>query len=297
MELTNILDHLGSSEKDQFIKIINGIISDIPKNAKKINNILNGKSKELKEQDNNNIAGIFLLVKDEFADLVKKEFVNLTSQLDILIDIVIKDGNRIMKQDRLDHLYENQLRDFTEKKAAFKKSVYSNNSGIDKQRKKALKTYLDFFKTVYYNDWETDQDSKILTYKIAILLTLSQNLGLSQQDVELINNMIIPVKKLNINTVINRLENIGVIFYSRKTSTVYAADEIVRVLKKVRGQEAGDKLFIREPGLVQEPPDNKQIKKVNIKDISCSDIPIKTIHIEAAKVTKQEKFNTYLCDS
>jgi len=40
---------------------------------------------------------------------VKAEFVNTTSQLDILIDILIKDGNSILKQDWLSRLYEREL--------------------------------------------------------------------------------------------------------------------------------------------------------------------------------------------
>ena len=293
MKLEKILDNLNSVEKNSFLKIIDGIISDNLKKAKKIDNILSGKSKELKKQANKNIAVVFILIEDEFADHVRKELIDLASQLDILIDIVVEDGNRIMKQDRYDRLYENQLKDISEKKAAFKKAVYGNHSGINEQRKTAYKTYLDFFKTVYYNDWDANHDAEIVTSKLSILLTLSQNLGLSQEDVELINHIIIPVKKLDINTAIMRLENIGVIFYSRKTSTIYAADEIVRVLRKVRGKETGDKLFSGGAELSQESHENLVCEK-QIKEIK---IPINDIHKGGTIVTAQKKFNTYSCDN
>ena len=147
MKLEKILDGLNSFEKNSFLKIIDGIIADNPKNAKKIENILSDKSRGLKEQDNINVAKIFLLVEDEFAEHVKTEFVNATSQLDILIDIIIKDGNCIMRQDWFARLYENQIKNINKKQAAFQKSFESENSEIDEQRKRDYKTYLACLKT------------------------------------------------------------------------------------------------------------------------------------------------------
>jgi len=74
MKLEKILDSLNSFEKNSFLKIIDGIIADKPKNAREIDKILSDKSKELKEQDNINVANIFVLVEDEFAEHVRTEF-------------------------------------------------------------------------------------------------------------------------------------------------------------------------------------------------------------------------------
>ena len=99
MKLENILDRMGSIEKNSFIKIIDTIISKNPKNIKEINKILSSSDKGLKSVDNQNISKIFALTETEFQEHIKCEFQEITSQLDILIDIIIRDGNCIMKQD------------------------------------------------------------------------------------------------------------------------------------------------------------------------------------------------------
>ncbi|MGC1206129.1 MAG: hypothetical protein WA839_14755, partial [Flavobacteriaceae bacterium] len=110
MKLENILDKLGSIEKNSFIKIIDNIITKNPKNGKEIEKILSSSDKGLKSVDNQNISKIFALTADEFQDHIKCEFQDITSQLDILIDIIIRDGNCIMKQDWFSRLYETEIK-------------------------------------------------------------------------------------------------------------------------------------------------------------------------------------------
>lgn len=311
MKLEKILDGLNSFEKNAFLKIIDSIIADKPKNAKEIDKILSDKSKELKEQDNINVARVFVLVENEYAEYVRTEFVNTTSQLDILIDIIIKDGNCIMKQDWFDRLYENQLKNIAKKLAVFQKSFDSEKSEIDTQRKRDYDTYLACLKTAYYNDLEINQDAKITKDEQSILLTLTQNLELSQEEIKLINHMIIPVKKLDIETVVNQLKNIGVIFCSRKNSMIYVADEIVRVLRKVRGKEVADKFFRRVLRLLREShinlvckkhnidwrmPVHQKIKEIIKEGISFSGILINDIHKEETKVSEKKKLINHICD-
>jgi hypothetical protein len=59
MKLEQILDKLGSIEKNSFIKIIDTILSRNPKNKKEIDRILSSTDKGLKSVDNQNISHIF----------------------------------------------------------------------------------------------------------------------------------------------------------------------------------------------------------------------------------------------
>lgn len=97
MKLERILENLNSLEKNSFLKIIDNIKACNPKNGKKIEKILSDVSYDLKNADSINIAKVFSLIEDEFAETIKSEFVNTSSQLDILIDILIKDGNNILR--------------------------------------------------------------------------------------------------------------------------------------------------------------------------------------------------------
>jgi len=110
MKFEKILEIVNSLEKNSFLKIIDYIKSSNPKNSKEIDKILSDVSYDLKNADSINIARVFNLIENEFAETVKEEFVNTTSQLDILIDILIKDGNNILRQDWLAILYEKELK-------------------------------------------------------------------------------------------------------------------------------------------------------------------------------------------
>ena len=245
MKLEKILDNLGSLEKNSFIKIIDNIISNNPKNIKEIDRILRTSDKGLKSIDSQNIAEIFNLVEDEFTTTIKSEFVNISSQLDILIDIITRDGNNIMKQDWFSRLYENELKLIKNKIKSLENDINNEKSDLELNRKRDYNIYKACVKTAYLNDIENNRDAKISDDELSILLTLSSELGLSQEEVKLINYMIVSVKQIDIDTIINNLKNIGVIFFSKKQNTVYVADEIVRLLRKIRGKDVADKYLRR----------------------------------------------------
>jgi len=311
MKLEKILEHLNSFEKNSFLKIIDSILDNNPKNVTEVEKILTDKSRDLKNMDNINIAKVFNLVQEEFAEFVKGEFVNSTSQLDILTDLISRDGKCILKQDWFARLYEKELSNFDDKLKAFQNSIESEKSEIDEHRRRDYKIYRSCLHTAYYNDEDNNQDKKITRDEQSILLTLSDQLGLSQEEIKLINYLIIPITKFNIDTIINDLKAIGVIFFSKKTNTIYVADEIVRILRKTRGKEIGDKFFRRVLRLFREPQINLICKKHNIDwrlsidqkikniinaGISFTNVLINDIHKEKATLTEKKHFINEFCD-
>ncbi|NOX85744.1 MAG: hypothetical protein GXO86_07245, partial [Chlorobi bacterium] len=216
MKLEKILDKLNSFEKNSFLKIIDSIISKTPKNTKEIEKILTETDKELRNVDSLNIARVFNLISDEYLEFVKAEFRNTVSQLDILIDIIIRDGNCIMKRDWFANLYQKEINKINRKLNDFKSKLENNNSDIDQQKRRDYIIYRACLKTAYTNDIENNQDPKITNDELSILLTLSKELKLSQEEIKLINYLIIPIKKIEVDKLINDLKNIGVILYSKK---------------------------------------------------------------------------------
>lgn len=312
MKLEKILDNLNSFEKNAFLKIIDSILADRPKNAQAVDKILTDSSRDLKNMDNINVARVFGLVEDEFAEYIKDEFVNTTSQLDILTDIISRDGNCIMKQDWFARLYEKELTNLDKKLKEFQKSIEAEKSDISEQRQRYYKIYRACLQTAYHNDDENNQERKVTKDEQSILLTLSSQLGFSQEEVKLINYLIIPVQKFDIDTVINELKSIGVIFYSKKTSTIYVADEVVRLLRKVRGKEVADKFFRRVLRLLREPqinlickqhridwrlPLDQKIKEIISEGISFSSVLMEDVHKEGTKITEKKIFINDLCDN
>ncbi len=264
MKLEKILDKLGSLEKNSFIKIIDHIISKNPKNSKEIEKILSSSDKGLKSVDNSNVSNIFSLTSKEFTEYLQCEFQEANSQLDILIDIIIRDGNCIMKQDWFSRLYETEIKNLKIKIKSLNNELESEKSELSLSRKKDYRIYKSCLSTAYNNDIENNREAKITSDELSIILTLSKELGLSQEDVKLINYSILPIKKADIQDVINNLKNLGVIFFSKKENTIYIADEMVSLLRVVRKKEVAEKFYRRTLKLLREPTINQIVKEHNI---------------------------------
>lgn len=312
MKLEKVLDNLNSFEKNSFLKIIDGLLSNRPKNEKEIDKILSQTERELKNVDNIIISKVFDLVKVEFEEFVKSEFTKTSNQLDVLIDLISREGNAIMKQDWFSRLYDKELDKINKKIKTFKAELESEKTDFSDRRKRDFSIYKKCLHTAYFNDEENNQDKKVTLDEQSILETLSKELGLSQEEVKLINYTILPLEKHNIDQVVNDLKNIGVIFYSKKFNTIYVPDEIVSVLRRVRGKDVADKYFRRVLKQLREPEINLVCRAHGIdwKGID-SDIKIKTIinegislksvlsddvHKPETTLTEKKKFINSLCE-
>ncbi len=311
MKLEKILDKLGSLEKNSFIKIVDQIITKNPKNIKEIDKILSSSDKGLKSVDNQNISNIFNLISLEFTDHLKSEFQEANSQLDILIDIIIRDGNCLIKQDWFSRLYENEIKNLKLKIKTLNSELINEKTELSESKKRDFKIYKACLSTAYNNDITNNRDAKITSDELSIILTLSKELGLSQEDIKLINYIILPVKKLDIQDVINNLKNLGVVFYSKKENTIYVADEMVRLLRKVRQKEVADKFYRRTLKLLREPIINQIGKEHNIdrklpatekieliikEGISFTELLTNRIYKTGANLTEKKKTLNELCE-
>ena len=311
MKLEKILDKLGSLEKNSFIKIIDHIISKNPKNLKEIEKILSSSDKGLKSVDNLNVSNIFSLTSKEFSEYLLCEFQEANSQLDILIDIIIRDGNCIMKQDWFSRLYETEIKNLKVKIKTLNTELENEKSELSESRKRDYRIYRSCLSTAYNNDIENNREAKITSDELSIILTLAKQLGLSQEDVKLINYSILPIKKADIQDVINNLKNLGVIFFSKKENTIYVADEMVSLLRKVRKKEVAEKFYRRTLKLLREPIINQIAKEHNIdrkltnsqkieaiikEGISFTDLLSTEIYKQGITLTEKKKTLNELCE-
>jgi hypothetical protein len=311
MKLEKILDRLSSIEKNAFIKIIDNIISKSKAKSKEIEKILAPDNKGLKTVDNLNISKIFDLTADEFTEYLKCEFQEVNSQLDILIDIIIRDGNCIMRQDWFSRLYEAEIRVLNAKIKALSADFKDEKSELSAERKRDYRIYQACLSTAFFNDVANNREAKITSDELNIIITLSRELGLSQEEIKLINYSILGVKKLDVQEVITHLKNIGVVFYSKKENTIFVADEMVRLLRKVRKKEVADKFFRRTLKLLREPiintisknhnldrklPYSQKIESIIHAGISFTDLLLNDIYKEGTTLTDKKKALNELCE-
>ena len=305
------LDKLGSLEKNSFIKVIDNIISKSPKNSKEIERILSSADKGLKSVDSQNIAKVFSLTQNECFEYLKNEFQDTSSQLDILIDIIIRDGNCIMKQDWFSRLYENELKHLKGKLKQLKSDLENDKSELSESRKRDYKIYKSCLQTAYQNDLKNNREAKITSDELSIILTLSKELGLSQEEIKLINYSILPIQKVDIQDVINSLKNIGVIFYSKKENTIYVADEMVRLLRTLREKEIADKFLRRTLKIIRPPTINliakihnvdrklnnsEKIEEIIKEGVSFTSILSNDIYKDGTTLTEKKKHLTEICE-
>ncbi|MDC1068781.1 hypothetical protein OAQ99_06460 [Candidatus Kapabacteria bacterium] len=311
MKLENILDRLGSLEKNSFIKIIDLILTKKPENIEEIDTLLSTKDKGLKSVDNQNIARVFHLISNEYKDQIYSEFLEISSQLDILIDIIIRDGNCIMKQDWFSRLYENQIIQLEKKIENLNKDYENEKSDLSFSKKRDLKIYKSCLNTAYFNDLLNNREPKISSDELSIIHTLAKELGLSQEEVKLMNYSIIPIQRLEIQELIKSLKNIGVVFFSTKENTIYVADEMVRILRSIRNKQIADKFYRRILKLLKEPIINQISKNYNIsrkltysekieeiikEGISFTDLLKNEIYKVDSSLTEKKKILNELCE-
>lgn len=312
MKLERVLDQLNSFEKNAFLKIIDTILAGSPQNQKEVDAILSG-SEGLKNADNQNIAKVFALVEDEFIQRLKDEFLNTSSQLDILIDIVSREGNAIMKIDWFARLYEQKVALIKKRIRDFEQVIDGEAATeIDESRIRDYRIYRGCVETAYGNDVQNNQDKKITQDELSILLTLAKQLELSQEEIKLLNYQIVPIATMGIDEVVSELRSIGVVFFSKKSNTIFVADEMVSVLRKVRGKEVADKYVRRVLRLLREPQINMVCKKHGIdrkleldakvkaiieEGIGISVILGEDVHKPGTTLTERKKFLNEFCDT
>ena len=152
MKLEKILNNINSFEKNSFLKIIDTIIAGRPKNSKLIEGLLSDSNRDLKNVDSINIVNVFNLIENEFTDYITAEFLKTSSQLDILIDLISKDGCCIMRQDWFSRLYEKELASLKSKLKNFEIEINSDKSELSEERKRDYRIYLSCLNTAYTND-------------------------------------------------------------------------------------------------------------------------------------------------
>jgi hypothetical protein len=311
MKLEKILDQLNSLEKGAFIKIIDTIVSSKPKNYKEIEKILSNSDGIIKNVDNSNIAQIFHLIEDDFVTLIKSEFRKTSSQLDVIIDLIIQDGNSILKQEWFSRLYENEIKVLKNKIKQFQSDIYDDKSEISPERKRDYRIYKSCLQTAYQNDGNNNQEHKITNDELSILINLSKELELSQDEVKLINYSVIEPKKIDTIQIVEQLRSCGLLFVSKKTNTLYISDEMVRILRKVRKKDVADKFLRRVLKLFKDPQINLICKKHNIdrklsipekiETIIKNGIPLRhilseSVHKDGTNQLDKRRFINEFCD-
>ena len=249
MKLLKLLDVVNQIEKSSFLKILDSCCNEVKKTDNKlctqIDKILSEGEGQLKNVDNQNIVNLFNLLDDSYAKHLNEKIKYSDIQLDILIDILVKDGNSMMSREWFQRLYEKEIKKLQNNIKSFSAALKDEKSDLDPSRKRDYLIYQNCLKTGYENDLERNRDKTLSWEEKTILHTLANNLELSNEEIRWITYTITPLKKFTIDEIIGELKESGIIFYSRRTNTIFVPDEIVWLLRKIVGFQIPTKYLRR----------------------------------------------------
>lgn len=241
MKISEILSEINTFEKNHFLRVVDQIISQKPANAKKVDKILNQIDGSIKNADNLSVETVFGLIENEYLKFISCEFENASTQLDILIDILIRDGNNLMSREWLLKLYEKEIKQIKQKIKQFP----GDPKDTDESRLRDYDIYRSCITIAYHNDELANREKRVSSDEQSILNKLIEGLELSHEEVKLINYSVVPLQKLEIDDVISYLVKCGIVFYSKKNHQIYVPDEIISALSVIRGKLIPDKIFKR----------------------------------------------------
>ena len=311
MKLERILERLNSLEKGQFLKIINNL-SAAERDNPQLEAILSRADSNLKNADAVQVTQAFNALANRYVDYVMEDYSKVSSQLDILLNIITRDGNCIMRLDWFAKLYEEEIKKQKKAIEAFKEDVNADKPSMDIGRVRDYKVFAACLRTAYFNDSNSNFSPKITSDEQSILDALAKALELSLDERTMIKYSVLGIKRnMNIDDVVSELKEKGLIFLSKKNNVIYVADEIVSLARKIRGREIADKYFRRvllqfkEPqinmicrkhGIDSKLPYIEKIEQIISAGVSFSDVLKEDIHKADVKISDKKKVISALCD-
>lgn len=310
MKLAQVLERLNSFEKNQFIKLVEGLANGSDKLNKQISSILEKeRDSQLKNISSLSLASIFAIVKQPYIEAIEHQLVGLTYQHDLSLEILMRDGNCIMKKDWFSRLYEKEFSELEKSAKEFDKNLASSDVvGTNKN----YRIYRVCVHAAFFNDRENNRDPVITKDEKAILTALSSELDLTREEVRLLHHSVLSIPKTDISDLIRDLRDIGLIFYSKSEDTVFVPDEFVAMLRFINKKEVADKHFRRVLRHLSDPQINAIAKRYNIeyrkrsseekiadiiqKGISLSKVLLRDIQKEGASKTEIKSFNSKFID-
>lgn len=311
MKLEKILERLNSLEKGQFLKIINNL-SSAEKNNPQLDAILSRADSNLKNADAVQVTQAFNALANRYLEFIMEDYSKVASQLDILLNIITRDGNCIMRLDWFAKLYDDEIKKQKKAIEAFKADVNAEKPTMEESRVRDYKIFAACLKTAYFNDVASNFSPKITPDEQSILDELAKALELSLDERTMIKYAVLGIKKAsNIDDVVSELKEKGLIFLSKKNNVIYVADEVVSLARKIRGREVADKYFrrvllqLKEPqvnmicrkhGIDYKLTLNEKIEQIIASGVSFTDVLRDDIHKADSKMIDKKKAISALCD-
>lgn len=190
--------------------------------------------------------------------------------LDILSDIIVRDGNCIMSRDWFKILVEKEIKSVKERMKFFQEILESKNGDIESKRIRDYRIFLNCTKTAFNNDISIGNEARISSDEWTILFALKNELGLSSDEYRTLLYLAIgncELEKHDIDESIRKLRDHGIGFFKKSMQNIYIPDEIIDMLREIKGINLAEKYTRRIVKCLDDRQINKIKKNHGIKEI------------------------------
>lgn len=264
MKLLKVLSRVNQIEKISFLKILDSFCAESRKITPQVDQILTQSANQLKNVDDAVIVKLFNMLKDKYASHIENRIKFSNFQLDILIEIFVRDGNQMMSREWFNKLYNQAVANLKTNIKTILSQIDKENGDLSPQRKRDYTIYRDCVRTAYENDLTINRDQRLSWEEKTILNTLSKSLELSNEEERSVAFSVLPLEKHNVDDIINELKDAGIIFYNRKSNTLFVSDEIIWLLRDLLEIEIPNKYLRRILRHLYDPEINLVARKHNI---------------------------------
>jgi hypothetical protein len=302
MKLLKVLSNVNQIEKISFLKILDGFCAESRKITPQIDQILTQSANQLKNVDDANIVKLFNLLQDKYSTHLEDKIKFSNLQIDVIVEIFVKDGNQMMSREWFHKLYSQAVSNLRSRIKTISSQIDKDNGDLLHQRKRDYIIYRNCVRTAYENDLEANREQHLSWEEKTVLHTLSKSLELSNEEERSITYSIIPLEKHNIDDIIGELKDAGIIFFNRKSNTLFVPNEIVWLLRRILKIEIANKYLRRILRHLKDSEINLIARKYNIDRKLKRNAKIKqlieqgldvtnllTIGIFAEKITKPDR--------
>ena len=209
--------------------------------AKTIENI----DGQIKNASGSEITQLYYAVRDFFKVAVKEQILMNSAQINLLVNILSRDGNCVARISWIENLYVKEWNSLQLLAEELKGEITENKSSTVTNRAKALSTYHACMTEAYINDKRINRDSKVTDDERGILNVLSFQLGLTTDECAAIEHLVDTTPKDGVLEALHILRDMGVVFISKKRQEVFVPDEIVELLNDIQGKDLADKHRLR----------------------------------------------------
>jgi len=264
-------------EKTSFLKILDGFCSDLRGSNKEVDAILAGQDQSLKHVDNENLVALFSVLSGRYLEHLTHAIQFSDHHIDVVVDILIRDGNALMSRDWFSRLYEEHFKTAKKNIAAFSALVQKGGDDLAPERRRDYLVYRSCVTAGYENDLQANRDPHLSWEEKSILHTLAVGLDLSQEEVRALTYSVVPLQKYAIDDVINDLKESGIAFFNRRSRTLFVPDEIVWLLRRAMGIEIATKYVRRVLRHLSDAELNRLAKRHRISRSGTRDVKVDTL--------------------